>query len=181
MQWPDFWGKLWRAFMAGFLGGALAAVTPMLDAVSKGGDMSGDWSKALVVGFMFGGLTAGFRAVYALLPVDEADNTVGAKKGETQRIAAEAANEVANLVKEFKHGMSSMDKSAQAAQNAARATRDTAKQIGDAVKAMDSTAELARNAAAMLQEHTAATSASPPEKRSASPDPPSSDPTLRTG
>lgn len=89
--WKGLLGKAWRAFVAGFVGGAVMSLTSIFDQLSKGADLGGNWPKALLTGVILGGLTAAFRALYAVLPLDNADNGVGLAKQPAPAAPADAA------------------------------------------------------------------------------------------
>lgn len=120
--WADLGHKMWRAFVVGFLGGAVTALTPILDALSAGADTSGDVPKALLSGVVFGGLVAALRAVYAVLPLDEADNKVGMTKVPTGKAVKEAATELKGEVE-------AVEKSVETVEHAAKALADAATRI----------------------------------------------------
>lgn len=118
--------KAWRAFVAGFFGGAIMLMTSIFDQLSKGGNLGGNCPKALLVGVIFGGLTAACRAIYAVLPLDNEDKDVGVVKtsaGETPTEkathaatdAAQAATNVTNATAE------AVDAAKEAAAQATRA------------------------------------------------------------
>lgn len=59
-----FWQKLFIAFLVGFMGSFVTAVAGLAD------EPNFKWTSSVIISLVVGALTAGFRAVLAMSPVN---------------------------------------------------------------------------------------------------------------